>query len=181
MERPVYRKRRTRGFTLVEIVISIFIVVLLLGMVVLSVHTFSDQRRLREVSSSLMDYAKQARSKAVLERRAFQIAFQPTHFAVQGMRQVTDEEFAMGSLFLVEGEAARAEELARFEIPEDMTLEILRWNTDKWQPAPGHAWVFEQSGICEPLSIRINSPAGYIAMRFNPLTANVEEEEFEIR
>jgi len=37
-------------------------------------------------------------------------------------------------------------------------------------------WVFQPSGLCDPLSIRLRSPNGWIEQHFSPLTATVEEE-----
>ncbi len=169
-----------RAFTLVELVISIFIVMLVLGLAALSTRSLSNERTLRSVTAELKDFAKQARAQALLERRAFQIEFQPAFFRIQAMQAVSDEDFAMQNLFLIEGEAARAQELKRHAIPEGIGIQLRAWNSDIWMPAKGQAWVFEQSGICEPIGVRVSSEAGYIEMQFNPLTANVDEEGSEI-
>lgn len=174
---------RVRGgaFTLIEIIISIALVMLIMGMVVMSTGTLAEERRMREVTAAIKDFAKRARAQALVEQRAFQIEFQPGYFRVQALQQVSEEQAALQSLNLVEGEAMRAEELKRHQLPEDMNLEIRRWNMREWQPAVAKAWVFEHSGICEPLSLRVNGPKGYIEMAFNPLTANVDDEASEIR
>ncbi|MDG2125586.1 MAG: prepilin-type N-terminal cleavage/methylation domain-containing protein [Verrucomicrobiales bacterium] len=169
-----------RGFTLIEIIISIALIMLIMGMAVMSTGTLAEERRMREVTVELKDFAKKARAQALIEQRAFQIEFQPGFFRVQALQQVSEEQSAMQSLNLVEGDAMRAEELRRYNLPEDMTLEIRRWNRVEWEPAVARAWVFEHSGICEPLSVRLNGPKGYIEMMFNPLTANVEDEASEI-
>lgn len=38
-------------------------------------------------------------------------------------------------------------------------------------PKRGEVWEFNPTGICEPLEIRLSSPAGIIELGFDPLTA----------
>lgn len=38
-------------------------------------------------------------------------------------------------------------------------------------PKQGEVWEFNPTGICEPLEIRLSSPAGIIELGFDPLTA----------
>ena len=38
-------------------------------------------------------------------------------------------------------------------------------------PKRGEVWEFTPTGICEPLEIRLSSPAGIIELGFDPLTA----------
>jgi type II secretory pathway pseudopilin PulG len=38
-------------------------------------------------------------------------------------------------------------------------------------PKTGEIWEFSPSGVCEPIEVRISSPAGIIEMGFDPLTA----------
>jgi len=181
MKITISRTNAGRGFTLVEVVISIALVLLMIGIATVSMGSLAAERRLREVTSTVKDYAKKARAQALLEQRAFQIQFQPDFVSVQALQPVGDDEIALNSLFAVEGEAVRAQELRRYEIPGEFRIEILRWNRKEWIQARNQTWVFEQSGICEPLGVRVTGEDGYIEMQFNPLTANVEEEASEIQ
>ncbi|HCN29270.1 MAG TPA: hypothetical protein DIT64_11080 [Verrucomicrobiales bacterium] len=38
-------------------------------------------------------------------------------------------------------------------------------------PKRGEVWEFNPTGICEPLEVRLSSPAGIIELGFDPLTA----------
>ncbi len=171
--------RSRRGFTLIEIIITMFIVMLLLGVTVLGIRSVSGERRLREVTSELKQYARQARTQAMLEQRAFQIVFTPTFFSAQALQQVQEgQEFEQ--LFLAEGEATRAAEIKRFTLPEGIQIEVRHWNEKELHPPKPDTWVFEHSGICEPFTVRVSSEDGYIEMVFHPLTAAVEDEVSEI-
>jgi type II secretory pathway pseudopilin PulG len=177
---PVKKPLRSRrGFTLVEIVITMSIVMLLLGVTVLGIRSVSGERRLREVTSELKQYARQARTQAMLEQRAFQILFTPTFFSAQALQLVEEgEEFE--KLFIAEGEATRASELKRFTLPEGVQIEVKHWNEKELRPPKPDTWVFEHSGICEPFTVRVSSDDGFIEMVFHPLTAAVEDEVSEI-
>ena len=41
------------------------------------------------------------------------------------------------------------------------------------------SWVFEHSGLCEPISVRFSSDHGTVGAQFDPLTASVKEEIFD--
>ncbi|CAN5248232.1 hypothetical protein BH23VER1_BH23VER1_32230 [soil metagenome] len=175
---PSNQRKQRRGFTIVEIVITIFIVSLLLGLVVLGTGSIAGERRLREVTSELQQYARKARTQALLEQRAFQIVFTPSFFSVQALQQV-EEGMEFEQLFLAEGGANRATELIRYTLPEGVWIEVKHWNERELHPPKPDTWVFEHSGICEPFTVRVSSPDGFIEMVFHPLTAAVEDEVAE--
>lgn len=47
-------------------------------------------------------------------------------------------------------------------------------------PKKGEAWEFSPTGICEPIEVRITSPAGIIELAFDPLTACVKRRSIQI-
>lgn len=171
--------RRRGGFSLFEIVIALSIVMMMIGLTAMSVRTVSRERALREVTATLKNFAKKARAQALQEQRAFQISFQPGAISIQALQKV-DEADPYAQLFVTDSETVRAQDLKRFELPDDVAVELLRWGGTEWTPAAGHTWVFEQTGISEPITIRVSSPNGYVQMVFHPLTAGVADETSEI-
>jgi hypothetical protein len=147
-----------------------------MGMAVLSMGALTEERKLHAVSAPLKDFAKKARAQALLEQRPFMIEFQQGYVTVSALHQVSDEMAALKSMRVVEGDAAEATERKRFEVPEGVAIELMRWGSAEWVPARSQAWVFEQTGICEPLKVRVSSQRGWIEMEFNPLTASVADE-----
>jgi hypothetical protein len=64
-------------------------------------------------------------------------------------------------------------------LPPDMIVEVRRWGQPQWVQLKNKmeaAWVFEQSGLCEPISVRFTNDRGTVGAQFDPLTASVKEE-----
>ena len=170
-----------RGFTLIEIVIALAIVMMILGMAALNMNALNTERKLRDVTATLRDFARRARAEALIQQRGFQIAFLPDGFAVQGVVVPDEEQQALGRLIADEEFEPRIENFKTYEMLEEMQLEVHRFGEDDWRPAAGQTWRFEHTGICEPISIRVKNEDGFIELQFNPLTAAVEDESYEIR
>ena len=52
--------------------------------------------------------------------------------------------------------------------------------TDKPLKPDGQRWIFQPTGLCEPVSVRIIENEAWIEVRFDPLTAGIEEETYNI-
>ena len=143
-------QRRSSGFTLIEIVITLSIVALLLGMTVLSINSVSSERLLREPAEKLKDFAKQARMFAIVEQRPHQVLITPRSLRLQSSGQLLDEDYVNLKGELKESIPA----LKRYDLDDDTRMLIRRWNDTEFRQVKVDSWVFEHSGICEPLSIR---------------------------
>jgi hypothetical protein len=66
------------------------------------------------------------------------------------------------------------------ELPESMTILVKHWGQTEWQPAAGEKWQVLASGLCEPLSVRIDRGHSYVEMQFNPLTGGVADKRLVI-
>ena len=49
------------------------------------------------------------------------------------------------------------------------------------KPRRGEAWEFSPTGICEPIEVRISSPAGQIEIGFDPLTACAKRKSIQVK
>ena len=58
---------------------------MILGMAALNMNALNTERKLRDVTATLRDFARRARAEALVQQRGFQIAFRPDGFAVQGI------------------------------------------------------------------------------------------------
>jgi Tfp pilus assembly protein FimT len=67
---------RNRAFTLIEIVLAVFILMLLLMLAVPSVDGVLADRRLRRSLDSFNDLVRQAEERTVKEQRAYQIVWE---------------------------------------------------------------------------------------------------------
>lgn len=66
-----------------------------------------------------------------------------------------------------------------YELPEGVDYELLFWGRSEWTPMQSgrfERWVFQPSGICLPLKIRVNAADAFFEVEFHPLTADVKAE-----
>jgi type II secretion system protein H len=163
-------RSRSPGFTLVELVIVMFIMVMLMMIAVPSVGRFSGENALRSCTRDLATQARAARRLAIQQQRAYEVRFDPTGFHVAPLEAGTNiEEFASDEL------------PPPRPLPAGITWQITRWAERQPSKEPEDAWVFEPSGVCEPLRVRFDRADSWIELAFHPLTAAVSEERYEFR
>ncbi len=171
-------RRRTAAFSLIEIVVALSLVMLLVGLSVGSVSTLSHTRALREPMAKVREFAKKARTLAILEQRPYRVELHPHGVAIFSL--VAGSSLASGA---GAGAGAVPQGLVdKFEWDADVTLRVKRWRmADFAEPGLPQAWIFERSGLCEPLTVRVDSEFGFVEMSFNALDAHVDDEASEIR
>jgi prepilin-type N-terminal cleavage/methylation domain-containing protein len=171
-------RRRPAGFTLVEIVITLSIVALLIAMALGSTITLSHTRALEEPISKVQEYAKKARNLAILEQRPYMVEITPHAVALYSL--VSTAGSTAGGFGAAEAAAPKGR-LDYFEFDADVALSVRRWRATEFAPPTRQTWVFERSGLCEPLAVRADSAYGFIEVSFNALDAHVEDKASEIR
>ncbi len=79
----------------------------------------------------------------------------------------------------------RAEEAASsiyyetYQMPEGTNYELLFWGQTEWTPMQSgrfERWVFQPSGMCKPIKIRVSSEGAFFEVEFHPLTGDVKSE-----
>jgi type II secretory pathway pseudopilin PulG len=149
--------RRNSGFTLVEIAISVFILMILLMLAIPSVTGVLADRRLHRSLDAMNDIVRQAQERSVQERRPYLIAW--------GTKSVI----------------LRPEEIA----PDSKDPPVVTLALDKGHafllrlPAalendPLAQWIFWPSGTCEPANVSFKGPDGSWEVNYSPLTARPE-------
>jgi len=156
--------QRLRAFTLIEIALSIFILLLLLLLAVPSLTGVISNRRLRQSLDGFNQLVRQAQERSVTERRAYLIIW------------------GKSSVLL------RPEVLTKDE--EDKPTAVLRLPKGSWikvsLPAaligkPPAEWIFWPSGTCEPAIVQFKGPAGTWTADYSPLTAQPELTQYAAR
>jgi prepilin-type N-terminal cleavage/methylation domain-containing protein len=150
-------RRNQRGFTLIEVVISVFILLLLVTLAVPSLDGVLADRRLRRSFDQMNDFVRLAQQRSVTERRAYLISWQKDHLALQAESFMKDEDprpaatmqLRKGDAFVLSLPAALIEE-------------------------PPADWVFWPSGTCEPAVISYKGVDGAWSATYSPLTARPE-------
>lgn len=158
---------KSSGYSLLEVLITLAIIALFSGFFLLR---FDDGRDGDLLAASTADL----RSAATLaKKRSF--AFKRDHYVVFNRKLfwLTDREPVAGTLIFEPNEEAGDEV---YRLPEDLYLEVLPLGATKWSPLNEYVWRFRDSGLSEPIGLRLTIGRSYTSLSFNALTGLAEEE-----
>jgi prepilin-type N-terminal cleavage/methylation domain-containing protein len=208
-----------RAFTLVEIVISLTIVAVLAAATVPMLTGYKEESLAREPVTALLNLAREARMRAMREKRPYQVAFHATGFTAS---RYFNPYLQLSELneFLVAGEEPPAVESTieqgektdldagagsnkttdlplappapkfdehwseKYELPKEVKYAIQHWYDAEPTPIEGELvklWVFQPSGVCQPLKIHVEGPSSTFDVEFAALTADIVKESIELR
>ena len=156
--------QRLRAFTLIEIALSIFILMLLLLLAVPSLSGVIADRRLKQSLDSFNQLVRQAQERSVTERRAYLIVWGKSSVVLKPEIFTKDEEEKATSVL---------------RLPKGSWIKISL-------PAaligkPPAEWIFWPSGTCEPARVQFRGPAGTWTADYSPLTAQPELTQYAAR
>src|SRR5690349_761831 len=135
--------QRGKGFTLIEIAISVFILALLLLLALPSVSGVLADRRLTRSLDAMNDIVRMAQAHSVQERRTYVREWQKRPIRRHPRAPKEDHpDPPPATLPLAEGDAY-----------------ILRLPA-ALEKGPVAKWVFSPSGTCEPAVVRFKDPEG---------------------
>lgn len=147
-----------RAFTLIEIVLAIFILILLLGLAVPSLTGVMADRRLRRSFDELNTLVRMAQERSVLERQAYLIIWEKDHLVLRPEAAPAELE---------EGEEVPPTAVMRLR-PGDAYLLELPAALVKNAPA---VWTFWPAGVCEPALVSYKGVDGAWTANYSSLTA----------
>ncbi len=156
--------QRARGFTLIEIALAIFILLLILVLAVPSFSGVIANRRLKQSLDEFNNLVRQAQMLSVTERRPYLIVWAKDNVTVR------PEAFA-------EDEEAKAKAEFRPNRGSTLRLSLPSALAEKY-PAE---WIFWPSGTCEPATVRFQGPAGSWTANYSPLTGRPEITNYVVR
>ena len=156
--------QRNRAFTLLEIALSIFILLLLLVLAVPSLSGVIADRRLKQSLDSFNQLVRQAQERSVTERRAYLI--------VWGKNSVL-----LRPEVLAEGEEEKPTAVFRLSKGSGIKVSLPAALLCK----PPAEWIFWPSGTCEPATVQFKSPAGSWTANYSPLTTQPELLQYAAR
>jgi type II secretory pathway pseudopilin PulG len=151
-------RRKVQAFTLLEIVMAVFILMLVLFLGVPSLNGVLADRRLRRSLDEMNRFARMAQERAVVERRTYLISWEEDHLVLKPEALTKDEDSdPIATLQLRKGDAY-----------------VLNLPAALVEDAPPH-WAFWSSGTCEPAVITYKGVDGSWSANYSPLTgtANV--------
>jgi len=156
--------QRFRAFTLVEIALAIFILILLLMLAVPSMTGVAASRRLKQSLDGFNDLVRQAHERSVTERRPYLIVWRKNSVLLRPEVFAEDEEVKPAVEF-------------RLNKGTLLSLSLPAALAEK-HPAE---WIFWRSGNCEPAIVQFKGPAGLWTANYSPLTAQPEVTQYAAR
>ena len=156
--------QRSRAFTLIEIALSIFILLLILLLAVPSLCGVIANRRLKESLDSFNQLVRQAQERSVTERRAYLIAWGKNSVVLRPEVFAKDEE---------------EKPTAVFRLPKGSWLKVSLPAALTEKTAA--EWIFWPSGTCEPANVQFRGPAGTWTADYSPLTAQPDLKQYVAR
>ena len=199
-------RRKRAGFTILELVVTIGIMILMIGGALAVIFFNRSERQLNNSLSEVELLAKRARSVATLQQSPYALeitrhgvalmplgetSFDPDErdlrIAELEMRaelsadiMLDDPEHTAAATASVTN---RVRDAWQHEI-DGMQIYVRRWGNTDWQLLERddhHVWRFDPGGISEPIGIRFQLENGsWIAGYFHPLTAALSDTESEI-
>jgi len=173
---------RERAFTLIEIMLVFCLLILIIGIGALSMGAQSSKKKVVEPAIELKSLARRGMTMAITNRRPYVLAIGENSVALQNANVRSNSFGSFSDDFSDESKP-----IQKFELPEGMRFLVRGWE-DKFFRVPEEVrddgeetyfWVFESSGICEPIGVKLISEVqgleGMVTMNFNPLTAQTQE------
>lgn len=221
---PLARFRRRQGhgrvgFTLVEMVVALTIIAVAFAFSVPMVRSLRSEQQARDPIIQLVRMAKEARLRAMREKRPYQVAFHAGGFVAS--RYISPYmQLAELNLLLQESESGvyrlnpnaedndsdldgGAGETPRtdmptappppklddnwethYELPVGTQYSIKYWHDIQETFVQGEVvklWVFQPSGICQPLKLHLERPGVIFDVEFGALTADITREVSDIQ
>jgi len=154
----------SRGFTLIEIVIAVFILMLLLTLAVPSMNGVLADKRLRRSLDRFNDLVRQAQERSVAEHRAYLIVWGDKSIALRPEVFAKGEEARPAADFALTGG-----NVVKLTLPAALT-----------RNPPGE-WIFWPSGTCEPAVVQFSGRDGSWTANYSALTARPELTNYAAR
>jgi prepilin-type N-terminal cleavage/methylation domain-containing protein len=168
--RSTAAQRASAAFTLLEMVVVLFIIAVFAGVAAFSFTGLTEQEALRKPAAELQFLAREAVRRAGMTEQPQFIVFETNAFSMN----------YRGDPAAVTASRDERRWVRRTQGPENMNILLKRWGSKDWRPASGQRWVVQGGGLCEPLEVRMELGPNWIEMQFHPLTGAVASQEFHL-
>lgn len=154
-------QRSERAFTLIELAISVFIILLVLLLAVPSMNGVIADRNLRRSLDDLNNLVRLAQERSVAERRAYLISWQKDHLVLRREAFAQDEEEKPTATMPL-----RAGDAFILKLPAALVDD------------PPADWIFWPTGTCEPAIVTFKGVHGSWSAKYSSLTARAELADY---
>jgi len=177
------------GFTLLEIVIVLAIIMVLAGGAVGYMVYNSATRRMQRAAGEVEMMAKRARALAILGQTPYSLVFCDGRVRMMPLAEVgVEDPEHLEELRAIATEEGRPVPIhAEFQAENGMVLGLRRWGRDEWLVFDDErtlmVWRFDPDGLCEPVSLRFEVDDGksWLEQEYHPLTAAARDSEMVAR
>lgn len=156
------------GYTLLEICFALFIIAMMFGAALPNLSGWLTEEQLRSPARELSSLARHARLTAIQEQVPVTLLLRSSGFAMEPRTSLPTADPA----------EVEAPEPPPYTLAESITFTARRWNEAKLQPVSEFRWVFQPSGLCEPIGVKFTRGAAELELDFDPLTATVADERY---
>ncbi|CAN5604825.1 hypothetical protein BH20VER3_BH20VER3_01560 [soil metagenome] len=146
--------QRSAGFTLLELAIAVFIVMILLVLAIPSLTGVLANRRLQRSLDAMNEMVRTAQERSVQERRPYLIEWQK-------------EAIILRPESIAEGESAGPRATLALAKGHAYVLRL----PAALEKDPLAQWIFWPSGACEPANVQFKGSEGLWEANYAPLTA----------
>jgi type II secretory pathway pseudopilin PulG len=167
----MHKQGLATGFTLLEMVIVLAIMILLTGVAVISFDSMGREQELRRPVTELQRMTQEAVRRAGTYERSQTITFDSSGFAMRYKSHANGK---------IDGDD-RALWERRVDLPRRMKLTLRRFGATKFTSAAGQQLVIRPGGICEPLTARFEIGSAWIEVALDPLSGGMREETMNIQ
>jgi type II secretory pathway pseudopilin PulG len=150
------------GYTLLEICIVMFILALLIGLAAPNVSSWLAEEQLRAPLRQLELFARTARITAIDRQRPFDLLITAGGFQIEE----------------APGWGKPEPTVDPYPLPTGIEVRSEGWGETVYSTPDERRWRFLPNGLCQPLSVKLTHGLSEIAIRFDPLTADVDEETY---
>ena len=183
-----------RGFTLLEVMVTVGIIGLLFGFVIFSYNPDSNTDKMKKATIEMEALSARAHTMAMLHQQPFWLRFERNRVILQGGDLSAVDTSSQGpsrereeDLDEDDEERSPIVDFDTFEFPDGMEVFVRRWGApaNRWfhqekDTDPVIFWNFAENGLCEPLSLRFEIGESWVVLEMDPLTALVADETSEI-
>lgn len=176
MTSTVRRCSSSRGFTLLEIVITLTFASIIIGGAIGLMRFSSSDRDLKLASTEIETLAKRARAAAILHQAPYAIEFTQNSVRLMPLAELLGQDLLEESDPFGEQQPTGAAR-SSFALDGGIALAIRRWNARDWDEVGKdevHLWRFDPDGLCEPLGLRLALEDNVAEYEFHPLTATIQ-------
>jgi prepilin-type N-terminal cleavage/methylation domain-containing protein len=169
-----------RGFTLIEIMLTLFVLVVILGLCIPVAGPIFEEMSLREPARQLQTLAKTARYRAVNERRGYQIVLNPHEIVLEpsGTKKSAPPAAASNDPEADEDPDPAPESIV---FPAEASVAFRFKESEKWTSPKDEIWKFAPTGLCRPIQFRVTRGTSTVEFSVEPLTADFTETGLNVQ